>query len=106
MFRLNLKRTDTITTESRKKENETKEGKSERRKVKQKKKNGSVFAGLRFQRQSRPMDVSEHKEGDEGGIERDTERGIEREGKAERETLFSMKRTAGRTVRPLSMWPG
>lgn len=47
---------------------------------------------------------------DEGGIQREThtERGIERERKAARErgTQFSMKRTAGRTVRPLSMWPG
>lgn len=109
VFKLKLKRPDTVTTtqwqmntkESRRKNGEM-EGKT--------KKKGSVFVGLRFQQQSRPMHVSEDKEGDEEGMERerDTERGIKREGKAERErdTQFSMKRTAGWTVRPLSGWPG
>lgn len=53
--------------------------------------------GLRFQRQSRLMHVSENKEGDEEGTERERERGgLTERGKAEREreTQFSMKRTA------------
>lgn len=65
-----------------------------------------MFVGLRFEWQSRPMNVSEDKGGDEGGTEKDTERVIEREREAERETQLRMKRTAGRTVRPLSVWPG
>lgn len=107
MFRLNLKRPDTVTTAQKKRS--LHKGalvkKSERWKVKQKM--GLCLWACGFNdRQSRPMDVSEDKEGDEGAIKRKRYR--ERQGKAEREreTQFSMKRTAGRTVRPLSMWPG
>lgn len=50
-----------------------------------------MFVGLRFQRASKPMDVIEDKEGDEGGIERERYRaGLrERERQKEKETHSS-----------------
>lgn len=73
VFRLNLKRTDTLTT-GQKKEYRTKELREKRGRWNEKIKNGSVLVGLRFEWQSRPMNVSVDKGGDEGGTERKIQR--------------------------------